>query len=65
MGHYLDGRLQSVFKTPGYSIGLLISNPANNRGNTFAFGNPFSLGEGSQATPLRPRTVRLTVTRGF
>ncbi len=65
MGHYLVGRLQGVFRTPPYSLGLLISNPANNRGDTFAFGNPFSLGAGSQATPLRPRTVRLTLTRGF
>ncbi|WP_174300477.1 TonB-dependent receptor [Caulobacter sp. S45] len=65
MGHYLDGRLQGVFRTPDYSVGLLISNPANNRGDTFAFGNPFSLGAGPQSTPLRPRTVRLTLTHGF
>ena len=65
MGHYLDGRLQGVFRTPGYSVDLLITNPANNRGDTFAFGNPFSLGAGPQSTPLRPRTVRLTLTRGF
>ncbi len=65
MGHYLDARFQAVFQTPVYSIGLVVSNPANNRGDTFAFGNPFSLGAGAQATPLRPRTVRLAVSRGF
>ena len=65
MGAYLDARLQAVFRTPAFSLGLQVSNPANNRGDTFAFGNPFSLQSETQATPLRPRTIRLTLTRAF
>ena len=65
MGHYLDARFQGVLHTPQLSASLLVTNPANNRGDTFAFGNPFSLGTESQATPLRPRTVRLTLTHAF
>ena len=65
MGHYLDARFQGVLHTPALSASLLVTNPANNRGDTFAFGNPFSLGSESQATPLRPRTVRLTLTHAF
>ena len=65
MGRYLDARLQASVQTPHWRLGLLISNPANNRGDTFAFGNPFTLATETQATPLRPRTVRLTLSRGF
>lgn len=65
MGEYLEARLQAVVATPAFSLGLEVSNPANSRGNTFAFGNPFSLQSETQATPMRPRTLRLTVTRAF
>jgi len=34
-------------------------NPTNARGDTFSYGNPFSFGQVRQATPQRPRTVRL------
>ena len=65
MGQYLDARLQGVFHTPRYALALLITNPANSRGDTFAFGNPFTLGSETQATPQRPRTLKLTITRSF
>ena len=65
MGHYLDGRVQGVFHDGPWALALLVTNPANNRGNTFAFGDPFSLAAGAQRTPLRPRTYLLRLKRGF
>lgn len=34
-------------------------------GNSFSYGNPFSVGLGKQVTPLRPRTIRLGIKIGF
>ena len=65
MGHYLDGRVQGVLHMEPWDLALLLTNPVNNRGDTFAFGNPFSLAAGAQRTPLRPRTVGLRLQRAF
>ena len=37
----------------------------NERGDTFAFGNPFSRARARQSTPLRPRTIGVGVSRTF
>jgi len=42
-----------------FALSLKVDNVGDVRGNTFAFGDPFGLGERNQVTPLRPRTVRL------
>ena len=42
-----------------------VDNPANSVGNTFAYGNPFSLRRASQVTPQRPRTAGVELTRTF
>ena len=65
MGRYLDARVQADVRTLKWKLGLEVANPANNRGDTFAFGNPFTLATEAQTTPLRPRTIRLTLARGF
>jgi outer membrane receptor protein involved in Fe transport len=65
MGDYIDARFATSFKSPRWTLTLSLDNPANNRGDTFAFGNPFSLATTQQTTPLRPRTIGLTVKRGF
>ena len=41
---------------------LFVNNIFNVGSNTYAFGNPFNLGRVPQVTPLRPRTVGLTVS---
>ena len=41
---------------------LYVNNIFNVGSNTYAFGNPFNLGRVPQVTPLRPRTVGLTVS---
>ncbi|WP_158913427.1 TonB-dependent receptor [Caulobacter sp. S45] len=65
MGDYLDARISAAFKWPRWALTLFVENPANNRADTFAFGNPFSLAAAPQTTPLRPRTIGLTVKRDF
>lgn len=44
---------------------LVLSNPANDHGDTFAYGNPFSFGQVKQVTPQRPRTLSLVASARF
>jgi outer membrane receptor protein involved in Fe transport len=48
-----------------FALSLDLDNVGDVRGNTFAFGNPFSLGQRDQMTPLRPRTLRLGIEARF
>jgi len=41
------------------------TNLLNISGNSFSYGNPFTVAEGKQITPLRPRTFRIGVRIGF
>jgi outer membrane receptor protein involved in Fe transport len=65
MGDYATGRLAVSLVARQWRLTLAVDNPANVYGNTFAYGNPFSLRLGNQATPLRPRTISLTVSASF
>lgn len=49
----------------GYALSLSVENLLDARGNRFALGNPFTLLQGAQATPQRPRTIRLGFEAGF
>jgi outer membrane receptor protein involved in Fe transport len=42
-----------------------VDNLFDTRADTFAYGNPFSIRTTSQYTPLRPRSVTLSVSRSF
>lgn len=42
-----------------------LDNATNARSNSFAYGNPFTLNGSTQVTPLRPRTLWLSVGVGF
>lgn len=48
-----------------YAVSLSVDNLANRRGNLFAYGNPFSVRDGRQITPQRPRTVTIALHAGF
>jgi outer membrane receptor protein involved in Fe transport len=61
MGNYATGRLATALVAPRWRLTLALDNPANVRGDTFAFGNPFTLRTAPQVTPLRPRTASLTL----
>ena len=46
-------------------VSLDVTNVADVQGNRFSLGNPFSVAQGNQITPLRPRTVRLGIDAAF
>jgi outer membrane receptor protein involved in Fe transport len=65
MGGYGSGRVSAALAGGRWRVTAYVDNVADARGNTFAFGNPFSRARFTQATPLRPRTVGLSLGRSF
>jgi iron complex outermembrane receptor protein len=65
MGGYASGRVAAALGTQAWRATAYVDNVADERGNTFAFGNPFSRTRATQATPLRPRTLGLALARRF
>jgi iron complex outermembrane receptor protein len=62
MGNYQLMNLRLGLMWQSWQAILFAENLTNERGNTFAFGNPFSLAFERQITPPRPRTVGLSLT---
>ena len=60
-------RVSAEVATDIWRLTAYVSNPFNDAGDTFAYGNPFSFStEGvRQATPQRPRTVGVRLAAGF
>ena len=48
-----------------WALTLDATNLLNVSGNSFSYGNPFTVALGKQITPLRPRTVRVALRLGF
>lgn len=65
MGDYLAGRLAATLVADRWSLTLAATNPANSQGDTFAYGNPFTLRTTRQMTPQRPVTASLTLKAMF
>lgn len=65
MGDYSTGRLAAALASDPWRMTLAVDNPADIRGDTFAFGNPFTLRTTRQVTPLRPRTLTLALQVSF
>lgn len=65
MGDYLDGRLAGSLVTDRWVLTLAVTNPANSRGDTFAYGNPFTLKLAPQITPQRPVTAEIVFRASF
>ena len=65
MGGYATARIQASLERGPWRAAVWIDNLTNPRANTFAFGNPFTLARGPQATPLRPRTLGAALSRAF
>lgn len=61
MGGYHHANIHFGFEHDGWQAVVFVDNLMNDHGNTFAFGNPFNAEE-LQVTPLRPRTVGLTLS---
>lgn len=64
-GRYVDTSFGIETTRRNLSVSLDITNLLNHRGNRFAFGNPFRVSEGTQETPLQPRTIRIGVRTRF
>ena len=65
MGGYGDLRMAATLRSGPTDLRLYMDNVLNRRGDTLAFGNPFTFRTSQQATPQRPRTVGLRVGRAF
>ncbi|MBL8554247.1 MAG: TonB-dependent receptor [Phenylobacterium sp.] len=65
MGDYLQGRIAASLRTRSWEGQAYVANVTGARGDTFAFGNPFSRSRARQATPLPPRTFGLAIRRSF
>ena len=63
-GDYLDSGVELRVGSEARGLSLSITNLADQRGNRFSLGTPFSEGR-DQVTPLRPRTVRLGFDASF
>nr|QQZ51076.1 TonB-dependent receptor [Phenylobacterium glaciei] len=57
MGDYGVARVAASLVSEPWRLTLAIDNLTDSRGDTFAYGNPFTVRTSRQATPLRPRTV--------
>lgn len=62
MGDYVTARGSIGVASAQWIATAFISNPFNTDANTFAFGDPFLLPEALTTTPLRPRTIGLTIS---
>ena len=65
MGDYGEVRLRAGLRSARLRAGLFIDNLADSRGDTFAYGNPFTIRMSAQPTPQRPRSVGLVLGRSF
>ena len=65
MGGYVLARLSAEVEHDGWRLSLFLSNPANVRGNTFSYGNPFNYQQAQEVTPERPRTLRAVLSKDF
>lgn len=61
MGDYVTGRFSVGLEANRWSLRAFVENPFDTQANTFSFGDPFRLPEALATTPLRPRTIGLTL----
>lgn len=65
MGHVFESALDIHVTVSGWQIAVDAQNLLGDRGNAFAFGNPFRYRTMPQFTPRSPRSLSMTVTRSF
>jgi iron complex outermembrane recepter protein len=64
-GNYFVADADARLDFGRFTLSLNLNNLGDVRANTFAFGNPFSLAQRDQVTPLQPRTLRLGMDARF
>jgi outer membrane receptor protein involved in Fe transport len=65
MGNYAVASAHAELSRDAWTLGAHMDNLFDVRGDSFAFGNPFSIRAVPQYTPLRPRTLMLSVARSW
>ncbi|MDI1365974.1 MAG: TonB-dependent receptor, partial [bacterium] len=65
MGSYATGRLALGLASDRWRLTVALDNPTETDGDTFAYGNPFSLRTTRQVTPPRPRTTSITFRAAY
>lgn len=65
MGGYWTVDAGLILSPADWRIAVTLANLLDGRGDSFGFGNPFSLRALDQHTPLRPRTLSIRVERKF
>ncbi len=63
MGDYTVMSANSSMERGAWSVAVRLDNLFDVRGDSFAFGNPFSIRQAPQYTPLQPRTLTLSLAR--
>lgn len=61
MGNYTLMSANSSVERGPWSVAVRLDNLLDVRGDSFAFGNPFSIRQSPQYTPLQPRTLTLSL----
>jgi iron complex outermembrane receptor protein len=64
-GDYFDTEMGARAEFGRWGVSLDIDNVLDSRANRFSYGNPFSVADGNQRTPLRPRTIRIGIDARF
>lgn len=64
-GDYATASLTAGARWRNLDVSLGLDNVTDVRANRFAFGNPFGLANRTQATPLRPRSLRLGIAAAW
>lgn len=64
-GETVQADLSAGINAGAWRVTLDVTNLLDTVGNTFSYGNPFSVGLGKQITPLRPRTIRFGIKIGL
>lgn len=65
MGNYATASMAAFFTRRALTIGARMDNLFDVKGDSFAFGNPFSIMNAPQYTPLKPRTFTLSIARAW
>lgn len=65
MGDYFTTRFAAGVGDDRWRVNLFVENARNDRGNTFAYGNPFTLDGPEQITPQRPLRFGVKLQANF
>ncbi|MFD1611955.1 TonB-dependent receptor [Sphingomonas tabacisoli] len=58
-GRYALGAAEARIGNDARGVRISVDNLFDTRANRFSYGNPFTVDQGLQITPLRPRTIRI------